>query len=737
MIHPSEILRANSDQQTEFSAPINRNRKSIDCGLTAAPWLTEKLNLQRFATAKVFLTVFGLLGLLQGAMLSYFRGTSHIWTNHYYFSDRTMDWLIHLNDILAGVFAFIITHWGNKIHRPSWFGAIVMLQAVASITLVVPEVYERHVEYAGNRTDISNLCLRTTSLTQTELRESNWVALAALIIFQLFFAFATIVFYTLGITYLDDNIQKENSPIYLIVPLAAKIAGKQLGLYLSWIPTLFNSPNVFITAMWLVLSLVIMIFGFIVVLFPHSLPSTLIGKEVETLLNLANREANQSEEEEDDDDEETPKQKRFCATLLRLITNPILVINILAMVFMLTALINFEIHQNIFYQLRFFVNVGRDLSGYHDPFLAQIIMNIIKYPFVAVSLLATGLIVAKTQPSARFLASFNVAIYVAAALLYVSFVFSRCNDRIHSEFNDKLTIPFCSSHCICKGIPFTPICTTQENVTYFSPCHAGCNAVDTIRGIEIYGNCTCGADILQQQAGLTAVGGSCQKDNCDLYWAFAQIASVMASSILAASTVTNLMINIRCVAPEDKALALGFETTVLGIVPFIPGKLVYSTVAESMCIARGDDRCLFHSESFGLFFSITTVVLMIVSAILALAVVFLIGNMSLYGESTTNDDYDITMEDMEEIRRPGNTSTNTNANVRQNTNISQDGREEEATGLTTNRRNNDLDDDFLDSDFNQELEDNNQNRQVTNTNAEVHNESRRRKTTSEVLESDF
>lgn len=48
-----------------------------------------------------------------------------------------------------------------------------------------------------------------------ELRESNWVALGILVVFQLFFALSSIAFYTLGVTYLDDNIEKENSPIYL------------------------------------------------------------------------------------------------------------------------------------------------------------------------------------------------------------------------------------------------------------------------------------------------------------------------------------------------------------------------------------------------------------------------------------------------------------------------------------------------------------------------------------------
>lgn len=63
-----------------------------------------------------------------------------------------LDWLIHLNEILVGVFAFSITHWGNKIHRASWFGGMVMLQAIACITLVVPELYEPHVDDMRNKT---------------------------------------------------------------------------------------------------------------------------------------------------------------------------------------------------------------------------------------------------------------------------------------------------------------------------------------------------------------------------------------------------------------------------------------------------------------------------------------------------------------------------------------------------------------------------------------------------------
>lgn len=266
--------------------------------------------------------------------------------------------------------------------------------------------------------------------------------------------------------------------------------------------------------MWLVLSSIIFILGFIIVLFPYSLPSMVVQRAVASLLNSASNNTlntrsseytDDDEDYDDDDEEERPKrhgmlifsQRKlfklknilgFLPTFLRIIKNPILVVNSLAMVFMAIALVNFEIYQNIFFQLRFFVNVGRDLSGYNDPFLAQIIMNIIKYPFIAISLVVTGLIVAKSRPSAKYLAVFNVGFYITAALLYVSFVFTRCDTKLHTEFDNTLTIPYCSSNCICRNVPFTPVCTTQANVTYFSPCHAGCKTSDSIRGIQVSSN---------------------------------------------------------------------------------------------------------------------------------------------------------------------------------------------------------------------------------------------------------
>lgn len=146
---------------------------------------------------------------------------------------------------------------------------------------------------------------------------------------------------------------------------------------------------------------------------------------------------------------------------------------------------------------------------------------------------------------------------------------------------------------------------------------------------------------------------------------------------------------------------------------------------------------MFHSESFGLFFSIITVVLMAISAILATVVIMFIGNLNLYG-STSAKDYDVTMEDMEEIRRPS--TTNTPARQNENTNQNETVSRDEDRRLMTNRDDNHIDDSEFTETETEQNSNQHPNRGITSTNADVHNEStsnKNKKSTPDILESDF
>lgn len=91
MVHPTRLLRTHSDTGTsQFSAPLDAfDTDTIDCGIKNLPCLNA-LNLERFATPRWFLVVLSFVGLIQGTVLSYFRGTSKIWTLHYNFSPESV-----------------------------------------------------------------------------------------------------------------------------------------------------------------------------------------------------------------------------------------------------------------------------------------------------------------------------------------------------------------------------------------------------------------------------------------------------------------------------------------------------------------------------------------------------------------------------------------------------------------------------------------------------------------------
>jgi hypothetical protein len=84
MVHPSELLRTNSNENRQFSAPRNAmGENELDCGFTNLPFLTRCCNLERLATPGVFLVFLSLIGFLQGVTLTYFRETATIWGAHY------------------------------------------------------------------------------------------------------------------------------------------------------------------------------------------------------------------------------------------------------------------------------------------------------------------------------------------------------------------------------------------------------------------------------------------------------------------------------------------------------------------------------------------------------------------------------------------------------------------------------------------------------------------------------
>ncbi|XP_060516277.1 solute carrier organic anion transporter family member 2A1-like isoform X2 [Cylas formicarius] len=639
MVHPTELLRTESVGEGSFVAPVGDYKNDLDCGFKALPCLTQKLNLEKYAKFGVYVTVLSLVGFFNGVVLKYFRGTAHLWSKHYNITAEKIDHLIYVNEIFVGVFALVVAYWGNRIHRATWLGALTIYLSVCCLTLGVPEI---HQPFSGNETDISAitgsvLCSASTFAKLINIQDTFYgfqiVAFVILVVYQMVFALCTVSFFCHGLTYVDDNVSFKHSPGFIGLVLAAQRLGKQVGIYSSWAPYVLTSESIFVSPVWLTIAILTFFLGCIVAMFPKVLPNVLLRKSVISLLSVATGNTMK---------ENVKRHDGFFKSVFQLIRNKILFVNIISLVLMQSAVITFTIFEKFFSQSRYHVSKYNDSSGYSDPTLIQLTTNLLKQPLIAISLLTTGVVIAKVRPRAKYLVCWNIGVFILMALFFASVRFWKCTNELQSELRDRLTIPYCSWNCGCSlDGPFQPVCLNGD--TYFSPCLAGCSSFDTT--FKIYENCTCGTT-----GRRIAKAGSCDADSCSTIWAIAQVNSVFSSALLATTTLTSIVITMRCVSSKHKALALGMYLMHLGYVPYLIIRPTYDVIAGSFCQFFGKTSCQFYSESFATFLASATLALMAAAIILSVVLLFLVGNLELYTDTRSKPESDV---DFGVLRRTG------------------------------------------------------------------------------------
>lgn len=185
--------------------------------------------------------------------------------------------------------------------------------------------------------------------------------------------------------------------------------------------------------------------------------------------------------------------------------------------------------------------------------------------------------------------AWNIITAFIICCLFVSYVFIECkNSHIAGAYNGKLTKPYCSRSCLCDDdIRFTPVCPENSVLTYYSPCHAGCSTDYIINGQRVFGNCSCGVDSELAAFDIHATDGACGYVDCQKFWIIFQALTVFGAAVLATRIVGKILISIRCVLRQDKALALALELTLLGLIVYIPGKIAYEFIAGEFTIEFG------------------------------------------------------------------------------------------------------------------------------------------------------
>lgn len=213
-----------------------------------------------------------------------------------------------------------------------------------------------------------------------------------LFVLQFGIALGMIAFYTLGFSYLDDNVSEHESPALLAGALAAKFWGVQFGFFTSLIVGL--TPFGWFLG-WIFLAPILFTVGFLAVMFPRRLLSTVVRQAANSILESATNSSHASLA-----NSKFIADIDFFPTFFRLITNKILLLNIFAAVFVQTAFINFSRHESNYLQSRFFLPTS-EADGLNNEWTSQLVTSLLKPPMMALAILVAGLIIAKANPRPR------------------------------------------------------------------------------------------------------------------------------------------------------------------------------------------------------------------------------------------------------------------------------------------------------------------------------------------------
>ncbi|XP_054158013.1 solute carrier organic anion transporter family member 74D-like [Oppia nitens] len=547
--------------------------------------------LQRFASTKWFLIVFSIVAILQGGYFTYLIGCISTLEKRFAFESKISGFILIADNLSQMVVSPIIGYLGGKYNRSRLIAAGNLIVALSCLMNVVPYMmYGPGLHLLSNTNSISNttqqheVCSDDNLDPDCSAGNQNTVMSAVIILWLASFAngLGYTAFYTIGLPYIDDNVQKKNSPMYLSTTATLRLCGPTLGFLLSSIslamyedpfydPKISRNDPRWIGAWWvgfLVLGVLILIFTIPMFLFPKRFK--IHTKKSNSNVNNKSIEINNKT----DDQQTISEKKNVKLALKRLAKNPILIFHALTGIFRIFGYLGYYIFKPKYMELQY----RQSASG------ASFFTGSTSVLIMAVGIMGGGLLLTYFRPKTRPLVLIMFVVELVASCMIFSGIFLGCpapqfpTSTIVGNSMILDSPDLCNHDCGCSTRVYQPICSSDGLNAYFSPCYAGCKTVDTTTDPITYGDCNCIRNTLSN----TATSGYCPTD-CNQFPLFI-ILLTMASLCSSTIRTGNTLITLRCVDPQDKSFAMGIIGSFFAVFAFIPYPLIFGAIIDSTCL---------------------------------------------------------------------------------------------------------------------------------------------------------
>lgn len=600
--------------------------------------------LQPLANPVAFLVNISFVAIVQSMAGSMIYSTMSTVEKRYAF-DSKISAIIFIADSISNlILSPIIGYYGVRFNRSRLIGTGQIILALSCIASAIPYfIYgpmNHHHHHVSSESFIENenyfqMCTKDDdnhcsnnddTMNGSSQNNTVWLAVFILFIANFFRGVGFTIYYVIALPFMDDNVSKKNSPLFLSIMHSILLIGPVFGFFLSGFclkysedpwndPGLSRTDPRYVGAWWLgflIVGCLILIAAIPMFFYPIQFRSATVQA---TTIKKQMKESGGTS-----------------SALSRLIKNPLLVLYFCGNTFRYFGT------QGFFMLFTKYIESQYRLSSS----TASTITGSSAVLPLSFGIIFGGLFISWYRPKVRllfilvfiveFLSTFTIGSGIILGCDPIKLDGQLVSDRLLPIDEHLKPVIKCNNlECNCNTRTYQPICGSDSITTYFSPCHAGCTEYDPTN--LTFSSCSCLAN------STIATNGYCVGDQTCPNLKPYIILMMIGAFVSATAKTGNSLITLRTVEPMDKSFTNGVLSSFLSIFTFIPSPLLFGYIADSSCLIW-EEKCgqrgncwLYDQSRFRNTFLLTTISFMFMGSLFDFLMIFQSHRIkNLYGD---------------------------------------------------------------------------------------------------------